>query len=268
MNQPANPNLIDQVRRLVVAQNPEQGWVIDNLVFLHIGGSTLYGTNTADSDLDIRGVTIAPKTFWVGARSFEQLECAIPEQNVEVVIFDVRKWLRLSVAVNPNVVETLFVDDTSGCSLLTTERWRYIRSEALALLNQRAHTGYHGYATSQLKKMIVKQSNKSGRREIAEALGFDLKFAAHGFRLASQGAELLRTGKITFPRPDRAHLSAIRYGKVYGPDELDRCVSDLTAATQELDQAFLETVLPAKADFERYDRLLVHIYDNYVAREA
>ena len=265
MTERVNSNLIDKVRQLVTARNPEQAWVIDNLAFLHVGGSTLYGTNTADSDLDIRGVTIAPKSFWVGARTFEQLECAITEENVEVVIFDVRKWLRLAVAVNPNVVETLFVDDDSPCTLLTTDRWRYIRGEARALLNQRAHAGYHGYATSQLKKMIVKQSNKSGRREIAEALGFDLKFAAHGFRLARQGAELLRTGSITFPRPDREHLSAIRYGKVYGPDDIDRCVADLSAATQELDQAFLETVLPAKADFERYDRLLVYIYENYVA---
>ncbi len=87
----AKANLIDRLRRLVVAQNPERGWVIDNLVFLHVGGSTLYGTSTADSDLDVRGVTIAPKSFWVGARSFEQLECSIPEQNVEVVIFDVPK---------------------------------------------------------------------------------------------------------------------------------------------------------------------------------
>ena len=116
--------------------------------------------------------------------------------------------------------------------------------------------------------MVVKQSNKTGRRQIAEEFGFDLKFAAHGFRLARQGAELLRTGRITFPRPDREHLSAIRHGKVYGPDDLDRCVADLAAATEELDQAYLETVLPEKADFERYDRLLVHIYDRFVAPEA
>ncbi len=121
------------------------------------------------------------------------------------------------MAVNPNVVETLFVDDASPCTLLTTGRWQYIRGEAMALLNQRAHAGYHGYATSQLKKMIVKQSNKSGRRDIAEALGFDLKFAAHGFRLASEGAELLRTGTITFPRPDRDHLTPSATAKSTDP---------------------------------------------------
>jgi hypothetical protein len=133
------------------------------------------------------------------------------------------------------------------------------------LLNQQAHAGFHGYATSQLKKMVIKQSNKTGRREIAEELGFDLKFAAHGFRLAGQGAELLRTGRITFPRPDRDFLRAVRFGQVYGPDDLDRCVADLVAASQDLDRALAETVLPPKADFERYDRLLVHVYEHFVA---
>jgi hypothetical protein len=31
-----------------------------------------------------------------------------------------------------------------------------------------------------------------------------------------------------------------------------------------LDQAFAETVLPPKCDFDRYDRLLMHIYDRFV----
>jgi hypothetical protein len=261
---PKYADLIARIRAQIVACNPEQGWVIDNAAFLHVGGSTLYGTSTADSDLDIRGVTIPPKSFWVGARSFEQTELKLPEGDVEVVVYDIRKWLALTVAVNPNVVETLFVPDDSAFTILTTDMWKHVRTETQALLNQRAHAGFHGYATSQLKKMLVKQSNKSGRREISDELGFDLKFAAHGFRLAAQGAELLRTGKITFPRPDREHLALVRHGKIYGPDDMDRCVADLSAATHELDRAFEQTVLPAKADFDRYDRLLIHIYDNYV----
>jgi hypothetical protein len=137
MLNPTHAKLVDDIRSMVVSRNPEQAWVLDNAAFLHVGGSTLYGTNTPGSDLDVRGVTIAPKSYWVGARIFEQLECAIPERNVEVVIYDVRKWLRLAVAVNPNVVETLFVDDDSPCTVLTTGRWKHIRGEMLALLNQR-----------------------------------------------------------------------------------------------------------------------------------
>jgi len=262
---PTHAPLTDAIRRHVLANNPEQAWVVDRLAFLHVGGSTLYGTNTPASDLDVRGVTVAPKSYWVGARSFEQLEAELPDVNAEVVIYDVRKWLRLAVAVNPNVVETLFVGDDHSCAILSTDLWRFVRSETLPLLNQRAHAGFHGYATSQLKKMMVKQSNKTGRRDIADAFGFDLKFAAHGFRLAAQGAELLRTGWINFPRPDRDRLRAIRFGQVYGPDDMDRCVAGLVEATADLDRAMAETVLPAKVDFERYDRLLTKIYDRHVA---
>jgi hypothetical protein len=262
---PRHADLLDAIRREMLAQNPEQAWVVDRLAFLHVGGSTLYGTNTPDSDLDVRGVVIAPKSYWVGAQRFELLEAKLPEVNAEVVIYDLRKWLRLTVAVNPNVVETLFVDDDHPCTIVSSDAWRHVRSETLPLLNRQAHAGFHGYATSQLKKMVIKQSNKTGRREIADEFGFDLKFAAHGFRLAGQGAELLRTGRITFPRPDRDFLRAVRLGEVYAPGDLDRCVADLVAASQDLDRALAETVLPQKADFERYDRLLVHMYEHFVA---
>ena len=208
MVNPAHAPLLDALRRHVLSNNPEQAWVIDRLAFLHVGGSTLYGTDTPDSDLDLRGVAIAPKSFWVGARQFERLELKLPDVNAEVVVFDLRKWLRLAVAVNPNVVETLFVADDSPFTVVTTDAWRHVRAEAIALLNRQAHDAFYGYATSQLKKMMVKQSNKTGRREISDEFGFDLKFAAHGFRLARQGAELLRTGRMTFPRPDREFLRA------------------------------------------------------------
>src|SRR5687767_2292938 len=66
MQAPRYRHLVDAIRRHVLGQNPEQAWVFDNLVFLHIGGSTLYGTDTPDSDLDVRGVTIPPKSYWVG----------------------------------------------------------------------------------------------------------------------------------------------------------------------------------------------------------
>lgn len=265
---PAHAHLLRGLRERIISANPEQGWIIDNLAVLHIGGSTLYGTSTPQSDLDLRGIAIAPKSYWVGARRFESLERQSPEEDVDIVIYDIRKWLNLTVAVNPNVVETLFVADDSDCMVLTTDAWRCIRAETLSLLNLRAYAGYHGYTTSQLKKMVVKQSNKTGRREISDEFGFDLKFASHGFRLARQGAELLRTGRITFPRPDREHLAAVRFGKVYGPGDLDACVRDLEAAIQELDAAYAISILPEKADFERYDRLLMEIYDRYVTAES
>lgn len=255
--------LLAAVRQAIVPRNPEMTWVIDNLLFLHIGGSRLYGTHTADSDWDVRGVTLAPKSYWVGARRFEQAEAQVPELGLDIVIYDVRKWLHLTVNVNPNVVETLYVPNDSPAVLRATPAWEWIAPRTRPLISRRAHAGYHGYATSQLKKMMVKQANKTGRRELADAHGFDTKFAMHGFRLARQGIELLRTGTMTFPRPDAAHLRRIRDGAVYV--DAETCIADWEREAAELDQALPTSCLPDAADFEAYDRLLIDIYERLVA---
>jgi predicted nucleotidyltransferase len=263
MSNLTHDQLLDAVRRAIVPRNPQMHWVVDNLLFLHVGGSRLYGTHTADSDWDVRGVTLAPKSYWVGARTFEQAEAQVPELRLDIVIYDVRKWLHLTVNVNPNVVETLYVPADSPAVIRATPAWQWIAARTRTLISRRAHAGYHGYATSQLKKMMVKQANKTGRREIADAHGFDTKFAMHGFRLARQGIELLRTGTMTFPRPDADQLRRIRDGLVYVDSET--CVADWEREAAELDQALGTSCLPEKADFEAYDRLLIDIYDRLVA---
>lgn len=259
-----NEQLWEVVRQAIVPRNPEMKWVMDDLLFLHVGGSRLYGTDTADSDWDVRGVTLAPKSYWVGARTFEQAEAQVPELGLDVVIYDLRKWLRLAVNVNPNVVETLYVDASSGAVIRSAAAWEWIAARARRLISRRAHAGYHGYATSQLKKMMTKQANKTGRREIAEAHGFDTKFAMHGFRLARQGIELLRTGTMTFPRPDREQLRMIRDGKVY--QDSQTCIAEWEREAAELDRALAGSCLPEKADFEEYDQLLIDVFDRLVNR--
>jgi uncharacterized protein len=255
--------LHDATRRAIVPRNPEMAWAIDNLLFLHVGGSRLYGTSTPGSDWDVRGVTLAPKSYWVGARTFEQAEAQVPELGLDVVIYDVRRWLHLVINVNPNVVETLYVPDPGPAVIRSTPAWEWIARRTRPLISRRAHAGYHGYATSQLKKMMVKQANKTGRRELADAQGFDTKFAMHGFRLARQGIELLRTGTMTFPRPDADQLRRIRDGRAYCDSE--SCVADWEREAAGLDQALHESCLPETGDFAAYDQLLIDIYDRLVA---
>jgi hypothetical protein len=264
MNNFSQEQLRGAVRQAIIPRNPEMAWVVDNLLFLHVAGSRLYGTNTGDSDWDVRGVTLAPKSYWVGARTFEQAEAQVPEAGLDVVIYDLRKWLHLTVNVNPNVVETLYVPESGPAVICSNPAWKWIAARTRPLISRRAHAGYHGYALSQLKKMMVKQANKTGRREIADAHGYDTKFAMHGFRLARQGAELLRTGAMTFPRPDAEQLRKIRDGLVY-PDS-ETCIAGWEQEAAELDCAMEESCLPDKADFDAYDQLLIDIYDRLVAR--
>ena len=50
------------------------------------------------------------------------------------------------------------------------------------------------------------------RRELEEKYQFDCKHGSHLFRLLTEGEELLKTGKITFPLPNAEELLAIKNG--------------------------------------------------------
>jgi hypothetical protein len=258
--------LLNRVTDALVPRNPQLAWIVNpqNLLFLHIAGSRLYGTHNAESDYDIRGVTVAPKSYWVGARTFEQTEAQLPELGLDIVVYDFRKWLHLTANVNPNVVETLYVPLDSDNVIHMNQQWPALVDRIKPLINRRAHAGYHGYATSQLKKMLTKQTNKTGRKELAEAHGLDTKFVMHGFRLARQGAELLRTAHMTFPRPDAAHLRAIRDGQIYRDSET--AIADWEKEAAILDAALTESVLPEKPDFQAQNQLLIDVYDQLASR--
>src|SRR3954471_9524428 len=117
--------IFNRTREALLPRNPELAWVLapENLLFLHVSGSRLYGTSTADSDYDVRGVTVAPKSYWVGARTFKQTQAQIPELGLDIGIYDFRRWLHLAVNVNPNVVETLYVPLESEVVLHMNREW-------------------------------------------------------------------------------------------------------------------------------------------------
>ncbi len=261
----STPNLEEirkKIEQVVAKCNKNQSWLIDNCIFMHLGGSFLYGTNTPQSDIDVRGVVIAPKDHWVGANEFDHFE--YQDDEIDIALWDIRKFIKSVARVSPNVVETLFVNPgNSDITILVRDAW-FIRDKITALLNKSAYMAYYGYSKAQLHKMIIKHGNKTGRQELVEEYGFDTKFAAHGFRLVRQGKELLETGKITFPRPDAQELLDIRMGKIYRDIDMGKCAQDLQNEQDSLGKSLHNSILPEKADFESYNNLLMNIYDNYV----
>jgi predicted nucleotidyltransferase len=250
----------EEVREIIRKCNPQQEWVINNCIFLHIAGSKMYGTATSKSDTDIRGITIPSKDHWVGAKHFEQFEYV--DDNIDICIYDIRKYLNTIQRVSPNTVESLFAP--ADVIIVRTNIWFDLLPRIKKLINQTAYMGYLGYSSSQLKKMIIKHGNKTGRQDLVNEFGFDVKFASHALRLARQGAELLTTGNITFPRPDREELLTIRQGKKYGQHETDKCIADLETEISNLKKAHENTILPPKVDFQAMNQLLMDVYDKYV----
>ena len=85
---------------------PYQGdwaaWLDARTFFVCKHGSHAYGLAREGSDLDLKGVAIPPRVFLCGLRdSFEQAEGRDPD----LVVYGLRKFLRLAIANNPTMIE-------------------------------------------------------------------------------------------------------------------------------------------------------------------
>ncbi len=104
-----------------------------NVIFECVAGSYLYGTNTPESDKDIRGIFIPPKEYFLGfLHRIEQIE----EHKQDIVHYDIRKFLDLAVQCNPNIVELLFVPELM--STVWSYKWQRIIDNRSLFLSKKS----------------------------------------------------------------------------------------------------------------------------------
>jgi predicted nucleotidyltransferase len=124
-------------------------WLPRRTLLLAKGGSQAYGTNTPESDLDVRGICVAPPEYYLGfAREFEQAEQHVP---FDLTIFDLKKFMRLATECNPNIVEMLWQDPDDY--LVWTRMGSELLDQREAFLSKRAQFTFSSYALSQLKRI-------------------------------------------------------------------------------------------------------------------
>ncbi len=127
-------------------------------IFIGLAGSHGYGLNRPDSDLDYRGVFIAPKEYYLGFSTVEQKENGWDTEpgifpfldgNNDTVIYELRKIIQLLSGANPNVLELLWLKQYP---YITEVGQHLIKHRKLFLSKKVKHT-YSGYAFAQIKKM-------------------------------------------------------------------------------------------------------------------
>lgn len=127
---------------------------IDNLLVSHLAGSHAYGMNNEDSDVDVRGIFVAPVES-ICTPFYPIKEQCIPSME-DAKVYELANFLKLYTEGNPNILESLWVDEGDILSS-TNEYWR-VREYSEALLSKKVAFTFSGYAFSQLKR--IKGHNK------------------------------------------------------------------------------------------------------------
>ncbi|MCA9534560.1 MAG: nucleotidyltransferase domain-containing protein [Myxococcales bacterium] len=145
----------------------------EHTIFLTLAGSQAHGTAREGSDVDVRGVCVAPLRERLSLfNRFEQYEGALPaaltgavaahvrghpsaeagaQRKTECAIFELAKFVSLCAAANPSALEILFSDERDW--VVATPAWRTLHDARHMFLTRRVGQTFVGYALAQLKRI-------------------------------------------------------------------------------------------------------------------
>jgi len=210
-----------------------------NIILEGITGSTAYGLDTETSDIDYKGIYVAPTSEVLGLHNVKE---TIDHTNPDFTYHEIGKYIRLAMAANPTILEMLYLD---GYRILTKQGHMLVDNRHLFLSNRIRHS-YGGYVFSQARKLNARGSSyDSATKNRYE------KHTRHLFRLLQQGKELLETGTLTVRVFNRDELFA--YGKL----EPHQAIDLFSEKIKEFDG--IQSVLPDQPDIEGINKILLKI---------
>ena len=254
-----------RAERLISAVQESQFPYLNSLIHLFVGGSELHGAKVKNTDdLDIYGVYLEPPELVLGLnkQEFYVWSTAGNERrngpdDIDVCLYSLRKWAGLAAKGNPTALHFLFSRNYAP----NPEPWGQVLKHRDVFLSRQASKQFRGFADAQLRRLQGIGTGKKGQRhELIGAHGYDIKAAMHVIRLLNEGIELMRSGTITLPRPEKELLITIRTGN-YG--SLDRVLNLASKLFVELKQAEMESILPERVDRSKISAVVSDAYLRY-----
>ncbi|MBI4310857.1 MAG: nucleotidyltransferase domain-containing protein [Chloroflexi bacterium] len=242
-----------------------------NEILRGLVGSTVHGVSVkAQDDRDEMGICIEPPDYVVGLNTFQQYVYRTQPEgarsgpgDLDLVIYSLRKYVRLAGSGNPTVILLLFVPEQE--LVVKTPLGDRLRAASPLFASREAAARYVGYLQSQRRPLIGEggRRNLPNRPELVAQYGFDTKYAGHMVRLGFQGIEFLRTGRLTLPmpEPERTYVRDVRLGKYSLPAILKQA-EDLERQLQELSAT---APLPERPDWAKINQMLYEMHMDYWA---
>ena len=176
------------------------------ILFECISGSRAYGTDTPQSDTDIRGVFAVPKRDLFGFGYVDQVN----DRTNDVVFYELRRFAELLAKNNPNMLELL-------CAPADCVLHRHPLMDRLTpdlFLSKLCRDSFAGYAISQIKK--ARGLNKKIMNPMSEERKSLLNFC---YVLVGQGSQPLsdwleKQGRIGSPMvPEQCGLVSVAHAR-------------------------------------------------------
>lgn len=159
-----------------------------------IGGSTLYGLNTPESDLDFRGLFVAKNKRYLA--NLDTIESIVQTNDIDSTYYEITRYLKLLRKSNTQVLEILFAPDTA----FTYKHpiFDEIVAHAYDLIDTNTlKNSLKGYVFSEIRLATGQRSGQLGgkRKQAVETYGFSPKNFVQILRLCKVGIEFFTTGK-------------------------------------------------------------------------
>ncbi|KAB8130740.1 hypothetical protein F9U64_14000 [Gracilibacillus oryzae] len=225
-------------------------WLEDRTILLAPVGSYAYGTNTAQSDRDYKGICIPPVDYYLGLQSFNEYNTTggknfkNTKDDVDIIIMHINKFVKDAMQGVPNNIELLFVRPEDY--LKVTESGQVLIDNRHLFLSKYIQKRFSGYAYSQIQKL------KNGADHDGK---YDTKLFMHSIRLLTSAIEILNTGDFCTYRPNRKLLLDCRNGKY----SLKEALEMIDIYNDELKTAGEQSALPATADYKKINNVLIDI---------
>lgn len=202
-----------------------------------IVGSTAYGLNGPDSDVDRLGFAAAPTVAFHGLHIPTGKAATREQHKPDVVVHEAGKYLSLALACNPTILELLYLPDEL-IEVRTPLGDELIAMRRSLLSARRVRDAYLGYAESQFRRLRTR-----GRFPDVPVSRIR-KHARHLRRLVFQGRELYLTGEmnveVTYPHLYHAFAERIVSDPERGLEVAERLISTTAMALDSRKSALPE----------------------------
>jgi predicted nucleotidyltransferase len=241
-------------KKLLVEKRIPNNTVMLAYMGSHSHGTFIPGTDCNPlNDLDLMGVCVAPVESYLGLGNFEQM--IHKEVEWDIAVFEIRKFTRLLLSQNPNVLELLWLKD--DLYVHDNIQRQYIKKREI-FSSKLAHKTFIGFTHSQIKNIKINKFEAymgDERKSLVKKYGYDIKRAAHNIRILRMGIEFLNTATLNVFREDAAELIDIKTGKW----ELNKVISLADKLLKDAELALKSSKLPDSPNTKEAELLLMNV---------